>query len=173
MATYHAFHYGKMNQSFKLEDENNKSLYEANLVKFKLFSASDFEFVNHVTVSTSAHKVGKTVSVSEGRAGISMSTASYFKLDGKNCFDILEEKGYSFRLLAKPDILHPEFALTDGNGNRVAVYKMNVVGEREEGVSAIGNKQSNTVITTECEDLETVFFGAFILGRVDFSLYLL
>lgn len=173
MAVYHAFHYGKMNQSFKLEDEGNRSLFEANLVKFKLFSASDFEFVNHVTASKTDHKVGKTVSVSEGSAGISMSTASYFKLDGKNCFDILEEKGYSLRLLAKLDIFHPEFALADGNGNTVAVYKMNVVGEREEGVGAIGNKQSNTVITTDSEDLETVFFGAFILGRVDFSLYLL
>ncbi|MBO4265329.1 MAG: hypothetical protein J5922_04560 [Clostridia bacterium] len=173
MAVYHAFHYGKMNQSFKLEDENNKSLYEANLVKFKLFTASDYEFVNHITMATTAHKVGKTKSVEQGTAGIKMSTASYFKLDGKNCFDILEEKGYSFKLILKLNILQPEFALVDKNGDKIAVYKMNVPGEREEGVGAIGNKQSNTVITTESDDVETIFLGAFIMSRVDFSLYLL
>ncbi len=173
MATYHAFPYGKMNQSYKLENENNQSLYEANLVKFKLLTASDFEFVNHVTTTTAAHKVGKTKSVEHATMGISMSTASYFKLDGKNCFDILEEKGYFIKILVKLDILHPEFALVDKNGNQVAVYKMNVPGEKEEGVTAIGNKQNNTVITTESDDLDTIFFGAFILGRVDFSLYLL
>ena len=172
MATYHAFHYGKMNQSFKLENENNQSLFEANMVKFKLFTACDYEFVNHIAATTSAHKVGKTVSVERGTMGVSMTTASYFKLDGKNCFEILEEKGYSFKILKKLDILHPEFALMDNNGNQVAVYKMNVSGEKEEGVGAIGNKQSNTVITTDSEDLETIFLGAFIMSRVDFSLYL-
>lgn len=173
MAVYHAFHYSKMNQSFKLEDEQNRSLYEANLVKFKLFTASDFEFVNHLTSNVTAHKVGKTKSVEQATLGITMSSASYFKLDGKNCFDILEEKGYSFKILVKLDILHPEFALNDKDGNQVAVYKMNVPGEREENVAAIGNKQSNTVITTESEDMDAIFLGAFILGRVDFSLYLL
>lgn len=173
MATYHAFPYGKMNQSFKLENENNQSLFEANLVKFKLFTACDYEFVNHKSISTTPHKVGKTKSVEQGTMGVSMTTASYFKLDGKNCFDFLEEKGYSFKVLVKLDILHPQFALMDRAGNQVAVYKMNVVGEREEGVGAIGNKQSNTVITTESDDLEGIFLAAFILSRVDFSLYLI
>ena len=173
MATYHAFHYGKKNQSYKLEDEENRSLYEANLVNFKLFGASDYEFVNKCTLSTSSHKVGKTISISEGTMGISMTTASYFKLDDRNCFELLEEMGYSFKILMKVDILHPEFALIDRNGNQAAVYKMNVSGPREENVMAIGNKQSNTVITTESEDIDAIFLGAFIMSRVDFSLYLL
>ena len=173
MATYHAFHYGKKNQSFKLENQQNQSLYEANLVNFKLLGASDFEFVNRRTAATVTRKVGKTVSVERGTAGISMTTASYFKLDGRNCFEILEEMGYSFKLLLKLDILHPEFALMDRNGNQVAVYKMNVPGEKEENVFAIGKKQSNIVITTESDDLDAIFLGAFLMGRVDFSLYLL
>ena len=88
-------------------------------------------------------------------------------------FDLLEEKGCSFKILVKLDIIHPEFALIDKNSNQIAVYKMNVMGEREENVFGIGNKQSNIVITTECEDMELIFFAAFILSRVDFSLYLL
>lgn len=172
MAVYHAFHYGKMNQSFKLENVNNQSLYEANMVKFRLFTASEYEFVDHVANTIVAHTVGKTKSVEHGTMGISMATASYFKLDGRNCFDILEEKGYSFKILMKLDILHPEFALLDKNGNQTAVYKMNVPGEKEEGAGAIGNKQSNTVITTESDDIDAVFLGAFIMSRVDFSCYL-
>ena len=173
MATYHAFPCGKMNQSVKLENENNQVLYEANLVKFKLFTASDYEFVNHVVASTTAHKIGKTRSVENATIGITMASASYFKMDGRNCFDILGEKGYSFKLLLKLDILHPEFALIDAAGNQAAVYKMNVVAEKEEGVAAIGNKQNNIVITTDSGDLEAIFLGAFIMSRVDFSLYLL
>ena len=173
MATYHAFPCGKMNQCVRLENENNQVLYEANLVKFKLLTASDFEFINHQTVTTEAHRVGKTKSVEHATVGIRMETASYFNLDGKNCFDILEERGYHFKLLMKLDILHPEFALVDQAGNHVAVYQMNVVAEREEDVFAIGKKQSNTVITTGSDDLDTVFLGAFILSKVDFSLYLL
>lgn len=173
MAIYHAFPCGKMNQSFRLENENNQSLYEANLVKFKLFTACDYEFVNRSVFQTTVRKVGKTVSVEQGTMGVTMRTASYFKIDGKNCFDILDEKGCSFKVLLKLDILHPEFALLDKNGNQIAVYKMNVVGEREEDVKAIGNKQNNILITTDSDDIETVFLGAFILGRVDFSLCLI
>lgn len=173
MATYHSFPCGKMNQSYRMENESNQVLYEANQVKFKLLGACDFEFINRVTAVTTPRKVGKTVSAEQGTMGLSMKTASYFKLDGKNCFDLLEEKGLSIKILAKLDILHPEFALVDNSGNQIATYKMNVSGEREENVMAIGNKQSNTVITTDSDDLDTVFFGAFILGRVEFSLYLL
>ena len=172
MAIYHAFNYGKMNQSFKLENESNESLYEANLIKFRLFTASDFEFVNNVTSVKTSHKVGKTKSFEQGTGGLSMTTASYFNLDGVNCFDILKEKGYSFKILMKLNLLQPEFSLLDKNGYQVAVYKMNVTGEREEGVGAIGNKQSNMVITTDLDDLEAIFLAAFIMNRVDFSFYL-
>lgn len=173
MAVYHAFHYGKKNQSFKLENEENRSLYEANLVNFKLFGASDFDFVNHLTSKTTSHKVDKTISVDHGTGGFSMTTRSYFKLDGKSCYDVLAEKGYSIKLIAKLELLHPEFGLYDKDGYQVAIYKMNVTGEKEADVFAIGNKQSNTVITTDCNDMDAVFLGAFILSRVDFSLYLM
>ncbi len=173
MITYHAFHYGKMNQSFKMEDENNNSVYEANLIKYRLLGASDFELVNNLTSETTLCKIGKTVSVGEGAVGMSMTRASSFKMDGINCFDILESRGYTLKLIMKFDLIHPKFGLYDNEGNKVAVYKMNVVGEREEGVGAIGNKQSNTEITTDSTDIDAIFLGAFILSRVDFSLYLM
>ena len=172
MAVYHAFPCGKMNQCIRMENESNQVIYEGNLVKFKLFTACDYEFINHVAVTTVPHKVGKVYTTEQGSFGYSANTASYFKLDGKNCFEVLEGMGYRFKLIAKLDILHPEFALIDNAGEQIAVYKMNVKGEREENVTAIGNLQRNTQITTESDNLELIFLGAFILGRVDFSLLL-
>lgn len=172
MAVYHAFHCGKMNQSYKMEDESNQSVYEANLISFKLIGASEYEFINRITEASSVHKMGKTVSTSEGAGNLSIETASWFMIDGINCFDVLKEKGYSIKMVSLSNLLHPEFALIDAAGNHVAIYKMNVTGEREDGVMGIGSKQSNIVITTESKDIGNVFLGAFILGRVDFSLYL-
>lgn len=172
MAEYKAYPYGKMNQSFMIKDENNQSVYEANLLKFRLFGAHDFEIVNNLLGTKTLHKVGKTFTVEHGSGGISFASASYFKFDKKNVFDILEKNGYSFSIV-KIEILHPEFALIDQNKEIVATYKMNVKGERQEGVRGIGHSQRNIVITTDQEDLDIIFFGAFILSRVDFSAYLM
>lgn len=173
MAKYIAYHCGKMNQGFAMRDEKNELVYEANLVKFHLFSASDFEFVNKKTQKTKAHKVGKTKTTENHVMGLSLGASSYFKLDGENVFELLEKKGYSFKIIAKLDILHPEFGLIGKDGEMVATLKMNVLGEKQEGVRALGNKQRNTVIETECDDLDVVFLAAFTLNHVDFSTYLL
>lgn len=170
MSTYLAYRFGKMTQCVAMKTENYESVFEANLVKFKLLGASDFEFVNSKTGATTAHKVGKTKTVNQGLGGLNLTTTSYFKLDGTNVFDILEKKGYKFKTALKLDIIHPEISLVDIKLNSpVATYKLNVKGPRQEGVPGIGNTQRNIQITTELEDLETVFLGAFILSRVDFS----
>ena len=173
MSTYIAYRYGKLNQSFIMKNENKETVYEANLVKFKWFTACPYEFNNKVTLKSEVRKVGKTVSTSTGNSNLEFTTKSYFKLDGVNVFKILEEKGYRIDIVAKLDMFHPEFALVRIDKNeKIATYKMNVKGEKQEGVFSIGNAQRNTVITTDSTDIELVFLGAFILSRVDFSLYL-
>lgn len=169
MATYIAYNYGKMNQSYAMKNENNEIVFEANLIKFHLFSECDYEFVNKKTLKTEKHKVGKTRTNQMGIGSISLTTSSYFKLDGRNVFDTLERKGYHFSFKAKHGIMHPEFALVDKDGNEVANYKLNVRGERQESVMGIGHYQMNTVITTDSTDLDAIFLGAFILSRVDLS----
>ncbi len=152
-----------------LKNEAGQPLFEANLVKFRLFGACDYEFVNHETTSTVPHKVGKTLTTEAGAFGIDFAVASYFKIDGVVCFEVLENMGYRLHLTSIRPILHPEFTMTDRDGNAVATFRMNVVGPREEGVRGIGNKQNNTEIVTESADTEAIFFAAFLLGRVDFS----
>ena len=53
------YHYGKKNQSFKLEDAQNRSLYEANLLNFRLFGACDYEFVEQSGFLPLAHVIEK------------------------------------------------------------------------------------------------------------------
>lgn len=167
MAVYQFYPYGKMNQSYAMRDENNEIVFEANLKKFHLFLACDYEFVNKLTGETVPHKVGKTVSTSTG----SVTTSSYFKIDKQNVFDILDAKGLKIKFVRKIDLWHPEFDIIDKEGKVIAKYNMNSLAEKQEGVMAIGNKQRNVVVTAEPENIKLAFFGAFVLSRVDFSLY--
>ncbi|MDO4493664.1 MAG: hypothetical protein Q4C53_07250 [Clostridia bacterium] len=173
MASYIAYPFGKLNQSCRMKDADNATVYEAELTKFHLFGASEYTFRNKVAGTEEIHRIGKTVTKSSGPEGAETVTESYFKIDGENVFDRLEEMGLRFRVIAKLDLMHPEFALVGDGGNEIARYKMNVRGERQEDVAAIGGKQRNTAIETESSDLATVFFGAFVLNRVDFSLFLI
>ena len=52
-------------QAFFLEDKDGNVVYEGKMTKFKLFGASPFEFVNHVTEKTEEHTVGKTITIEE------------------------------------------------------------------------------------------------------------
>ncbi len=52
---------GSMKQAFFLNDENGNLVYEGKMIKFKLFGASPFEFINHCTNKTEEHKIGKTI----------------------------------------------------------------------------------------------------------------
>ena len=57
MATFLAYRCGKGNQNFVLKTENYETVMEANLLKRKIFGASDFEFVD---VKTNT-KVGRMI----------------------------------------------------------------------------------------------------------------
>lgn len=173
MATYQSFPYGKFNQSYKMMDENNESVFEANLKKFHLFLACQYEFVNQKNGQTAMKKIGKTVNSTSGGDSFSVTTDSRFKIDGVNCFDLLDEKGLHFKSAFGADLFHPAFDLVDKQGNVFANYKTNVLADKQKGVGAVGSKQRNTVITTESDDIELIFLGAFILQRVDYSIFLI
>ena len=171
MATYIAYGCGKRNHDFVLKSDKYETLFEGNLVKGRIFSASDFEFINTKLGNKVLHKVGKTVTKSSGTTSgaISVSTVkdSYFKLDGEKVFDVLAKKGYMLRCTAT-GLIKNEVSLFKGN-TVVAVLKLNEKGPRQENVSGIGNTQRNTVITSDLEDLEVLFLAAFIMSRVEMS----
>ena len=81
---------------------NGQMVYEGKMTKFKLFGASPFEMINHLTNKTEEHTVGKTVTVEHGVGDLIsfLSKRSYFKYDGVKIWDYLHEKGV--RIDTKP-----------------------------------------------------------------------
>ena len=61
---------GTIKQSFSLENEEGKVIYEGKMTKFKLFGAAPHEFINHITNKTETHNIGKTVTIEENRNDI-------------------------------------------------------------------------------------------------------
>lgn len=92
---------GKMNQSYVAESKSGKKFYECKLVKFSLFGASTFEFINHETGAKKQLKIGKTIS-SYSDGGFPLVgdiLSSHFKIDGENCWDYVARKGYEIKHL--------------------------------------------------------------------------
>lgn len=76
---------GTFKEGFYLEDDANSIVYEGQMTKFKLFGASPYDFVNHITNKTETHNIGKTVTIEQnGASGLIdvLSTKSYFKYEG-------------------------------------------------------------------------------------------
>ena len=81
-------------QSYYLQDENEETVYEANILKMPVFGAADVEFINHITGQTTMHKVGHTVTTeTSGLLGALTFTKSYFKFDDVKIWDYLHEQG--------------------------------------------------------------------------------
>lgn len=172
MATFLAYRCGKGNQSFVLKTENYETVFEANLIKRRIFGASDFEFVNVKANTKAMHKVGHTVTkrVGTGSGSVSVGIAydSSFKLDKERVFEVLAKKGYRLKLTDR-SLTHPVMSLLNTSSQSVATLKLNVSGPRQDNVSGIGKTQKNTVIETNIDDYEALFLAAFILSRVEMS----
>lgn len=146
-------------QSFYLEDESGKVVYEGNMTKFKLFGAAPYEFINHITNNTEEHKVGKTVTAEEsGMAGF-FSTSSYFKFDGVKIWDYLHDKGIRVN--------------SGVSGNKLGMtYDVTFEG-KELATIATSSPKGKSFITTDmfydvtCEekDLDLVFLVAFAIAK--------
>ena len=154
-------------QAFYLEDENGNTVYEGKMLKFSLFGASPFEFVNHITNHTEEHKVGKTVTVEQGGNDVIsfLSKKSYFKYDGKKIWDYLHDLGIR---------IDSRMA-----GNKLGmVYDVTCKGQPLATIASSSPK-GKSIITTDlyydvtCEekDLDLAFLTAFSIAKTDQSFY--
>ena len=154
-------------QAFFLEDESGKTIYEGKMTKFKFFTASPFEFINHITNNIEIHKIGKTISLEQGGNDMIsfMSKKSYFKYDGKNIWDYLHDKG-----------IRIESALS---GNKVGMnYTISLEGKEIAKISTSSPKGKSIIttdlyydITCEEKDLDLVFLTAFSIAKTDQTFY--
>ena len=154
-------------QSFMMEDEEKRLVYEAKMLKFKLFTASPFAFINHITNINEEHKIGKTVTSEEsGVDGVNvLATKSYFKYDGKNIWDYLHEKG----IRIDSNISGKKLGMT---------YDITFEGKPLATVETSSPK-GKSIITTDvfydviCEekDLDLVFLVAFAIAKTEQLFY--
>ena len=144
-----------------MDDENGNIVYEGAMVKFKLFGASPYKFVNHLTNKVEEHKVGKTLTVEEGNGGLFnlLSTNSYFKFDGVKIWDYLHDKG-----------IRINSALS--NNKLGMTYAISFEG-KEIGTISTSSPKGKSFITTDiyydvtCDqkDLDLVFLVAFSIAK--------
>ena len=159
---------GTVKQGFFLEDEDNNVVYEGKMMKFKLFGASPFEFINHITNKKEEHKVGKTVTIEQNNnSGMIdfLSKRSYFKYDGVKIWDYLHDKG--IRIDSK---------LSDSKIGMT--YNVTFEGKQLATIASSSPKGKSIIttdiyydVTCEQKDLDLVFLVAFSIAKTEQTFY--
>ena len=155
-----------LKQGFLMSDSSGNPVYEAKMEKMALLGAMQFEFINHLTGKTEAHKVGHTVTTeTSGAISDIFSTNSRFKLDGQNIWDLLHEKGIRIanRLAGGKLGMTYDVSL---KGQPLATLTSTTPG----GKSLLTSKYCYDV-TTEPENIDLAFLVAFAIARTDQTLY--
>ena len=154
-------------QSFFLEDEKNNIIYEGKMTKFKLFGASPYEFINHITNKIEIHQVGKTVTIEQGSNDMTMamSKRSYFKYDGKKIWDYLHDLGIRIDSRLSTNKIGMTYEVSF-EGNPIAT----ICSSSPKGKSLITTDIYYDV-TCEEKDLDLVFLVAFAIARTEQTFY--
>ena len=155
-------------QSFFLEDETGKIVYEGKMTKFSLFGASPFEMVNHITNKTEEHKIGKTVTIEQNN-GIDiidfLSKRSYFKYDDKKIWDYLHDLGIRIDSKLSKDKVGMTYEISF-EGKLLAT----IATSSPKGKSFITTDMYYDV-TCEEKDLDLVFLVAFSIAKTEQTFY--
>ena len=156
---------GTIKQGFSLEDEGGNVVYSAKMLKFKLFGASPFEFVNNVANTREEHTIGKTVTMEEsGPAGF-FSTKSSFKYDDQKIWDYLHDKGIRIDSVPSGD----KFGMTYNvsfQGSPIAV----IATSSPKGKSFITTDLYYEITCSE-QNLDIVFLVAFAIAKTEQTFY--
>ena len=154
-------------QSFCLEDENGRTVYEGNMTKFSLLGASPFEFVNHITNKTEVHKVGKTITSEQGGGGLiaAMSKSSSFKYDGQKIWDYLHDQGIRISNGIAGNKIGMSYDVTY-KGQPLAT----IINSSPKGKSILTTDLYYDVICEE-KDLDLVFLVAFSIAKTEQTFY--
>lgn len=154
-------------QTFFLEDENGNMIYEGKMIKFSLFKASPFEFVNHITNKTEEHKIGKTITIEQGGNDVIsfMSKRSYFKYDDKKIWDYLHDLGVRIDSNLSSNKIGMTYEISF-EGNHLAT----IASSSPKGKSIITTDMYYDVICEE-KDLDLVFLVAFSIAKTEQTFY--
>ncbi len=161
-------------QGYILEDEEGNVVYKCKMLKFKLFTASPFEFTNNLTNTTEEHKIGKTVTIEQGGNDLIafLSKRSYFKYDGVKIWDYLHDKG--IRIDSKPSSLNigPEKAKLGMSYEVIFEGKpfATIETTSPKGKSIFTNDMYYN-ITCEEKDIDLAFLVGFAIAKTEQTFY--
>lgn len=152
-------------EGFTLVDENDTLIYEGKMIKFSLFKAAPYNFINYLTNKTEEHKVGKTITAEEsGMAGM-FSTSSYFKFDGEKIWNYLHDKGIRINSTLSSNKIGMTYEiLYEGK------YLATISSSSPKGKSIITTGMYYD-ITCEEKDLDLVFLVAFSIAKTNQTFY--
>ena len=154
-------------QGALLTDEDGNTVYEAKMLKNSLLGSMQFEFVNHVTGQTQAHKVGHTLTSESQNGSVFdlLSRNSRFKLDGKNVWDALHEQGIRIDSNHTGGKLGMTYSVTL-RGQPLAMIETST----KSGKGFITSDHCYRVTVDEA-DLDTAFLVTFAIARTDQVFY--
>ncbi len=154
-------------EAFFLEDESGEIVYEGKVTKFKLFGASPFEIINHITEKKEEHKIGKTITTEQGGNDIIsfMSKRSYFKYDDKNIWDYLHDLGIRIDSKLSDDKIGMTYEVLL-EGKSIATIK----SSSPKGKSLITTDLYYDVICEE-HNLDLVFLVSLAIAKTDQTFY--
>ncbi len=155
-----------LKQGFYMEDENNNIVYEAKMIKQSLFSAMQFQFINHLSNKIEEHKVGHTVTTEQSGIFEMFSTKSYFKYDGKNIWDYLHEIG----IRIDSHLSNDKIGMT---------YNVTLEGKEMATISTASPNNGKMIITsaycynvtTSTSNIDLAFLVTFAIARTDQTFY--
>lgn len=170
---FYVFHFtGKLNQSYVMKDEQGQVVYRADCGGIKLVGATEYDFVNYLTGSHSAKKIGHTVTTTVSNFAMPFpSTTSAFRIDGVSCWDVLAGMGYGFSfslegIKSRFDV--KRYGVPVGTVELAGTDAMN---EKYEG-NPLAKIPTNGIYRIQCRpsEVEGFFYVCFCLTKTDFCL---
>ena len=151
-----------------MEDAKRSLLFEGQMIKNALVGPRSFEFRNHVSGHTQEHQVGHTIS--EAFNNNAFSVRSWFKIDGKNVWDLLHEKG--LRMSTDAHSKFPYFTYyvaKDGIALALIENTGKYVHEDEAAEHKVNMPTGKMFyrIWTNSDDFETLFLTVFAISETE------
>lgn len=169
----YVFHFtGKMNQSYVMKDKFGKEVFEAICDGITLVKDTDFEFKNNLTGKCETKKIGHTTTTSIGNGlGFGGNISSSFKIDGKNCWEVLANMGYGFEFSLNGIKCHYDVKRYGVPVGTVETAGTEVMNEKYEN-NPLAKIPSNGIYKISCKesDVEGMFLICFCVTKTEVTL---
>ena len=165
---YCRFDGDSLRPGYVIEDAARRVLYEGKMTKNALVGARIFEFRDCVSGLTTEHEVGHTMTQTYNEEFL--SARSWFKVDGKNIWDLLHERG--LRLATDMRSKFPRLiyqATRDGEAFALIETASQYVHEEDEAQHKINIPVGRYYyrIWTNSDDFETLFLTVFAISETE------